>query len=278
MRYSVEVFPPKGPQGEQSLTAFLGSDFASGAEFASVTCGAGGDGSRETDAAARKVIAAGGRAVIHLTCAGGKAEVLGRARSGLRSGASGVLCLSGDAPQDPHGFADAVALTAAVRAVSEADLFCAGYPEPHPRSRGPEADLDWLARKFDAGARTVLTQYCFDADAVLRFRDRVRARLPGMTVRPGVLPVRDLGGLLRFSAQCGARVPETLVETLAGHAPGTQAFAEASADLTAAFLDVLGDNGIGSVHVYALNSADAGTRLRDRGVLTLSGTGAMLAA
>ena len=65
----------------------------------------------------------------------------------------------------------------------------AAYPEGHPESGTVEADLENLKRKIDAGARRAITQFFFDIDLFLRYRDRCAARGIRAQIVPGILPI-----------------------------------------------------------------------------------------
>ena len=275
MRYSLESFPPKTTDGREALRRTLSRRAFQGAEFVSVTCGAGGDGSRDTESVVNDVIVHGLDAVPHITCAENKEQTISRLTSCT---SFGVLCLRGDAPNHAEGFASVLDLLSAVRNKTSKQALCAGYPEPHPDSFGVEQDLTWMRKKQDAGATAVITQYVFDAESILKYRDALHKTAPGLALRPGILPVRDLAGLLRFSARCGARVPSEVVSRLSGHAAGSEGFHKESLSLTAELLDRLKSEGILNVHIYALNDDSILSDLLVRGHLTASSNRAMLAA
>ncbi len=76
----------------------------------------------------------------------------------------------------PDGFAYASDLVAGLQTVADFDISVAAYPETHPEAPSPHFDLDNLKRKIDAGASRAITQFFYDMEAFLRFRDRcVRA-------------------------------------------------------------------------------------------------------
>lgn len=275
MHYSLEIFPPKKPSAQTSLDACLASESFRGAQFISVTCGAGGDGNRDTKTLVEDVLGRGMRAVPHITCAEPRNTILSRL---TESGAGSALCLRGDATPDPDGFKTVLDLIEAVRVSGDKSIFCAGYPEPHPDSLGRDADLDWMRQKRDAGADAVITQYAFDADLILRYRDELDAAAPGLKFRPGILPVRDLTGLLKFSERCGASVPDRLVHDLSSYAPLSDDFFKASTDQVSRLLEALGKEGVESVHVYVLNEDRILSDLLQTDVLTTSGESLRLAA
>lgn len=254
MRFSFEMFPPRTPAGRAALSALMPRFAALSPEFVSVTCGAGGDGSTEGAGVIDGVMSAGMRVVPHLTCSGAsRAQAAFLVSAYEQMGVHAILALRGDAGAHEEGFADSVELAAHISSCASRSVFCAGYPEPHPDSRGAASDLDWIRRKADAGAREIITQYCFDAGTVLRYRDEVSRVAPEMRVRPGVLPVRDVEAARRFSARCGASVPETLFEELARCEPGSHDLLDLSAERCRELLATLSAGGVDAVHVYALN-------------------------
>jgi len=100
------------------------------------------------------------------------------ARAFHDGGVRRIVALRGDAVDESTGcggyaYPSAVELVAAlVDELDELDISVAAYPEGHPQSRSELDDLHHLQRKFDAGASRAITQFFFDADCYLRFRDR----------------------------------------------------------------------------------------------------------
>ena len=62
-----------------------------------------------------------------------------------------------------------------LKSVGDFDISVAAYPEVHPEAPSPQLDLDNLKRKIDAGATRAITQFFYDMDRFLRFRDRCDA-------------------------------------------------------------------------------------------------------
>ncbi len=279
MQFSFEIFPPRTPSARAALRSEMVRMAALGPEFVSITCGAGGDGNTQNAEIVADARAAGFAVVPHLTCAGAdRRSVLDAAQGHLTQGVAGILALRGDGVGHPEGFEDVLSLIRAIGTPTDAKIYCAAYPDPHPESRGAETDLDWLARKAEAGAKEAITQYAFDADTILRFRDAASVATPGLTIRPGILPVRDVAALLRFSARCGARVPPFVLAALRHHPAGSDDFLSASADLTARLIEDLRAGGIPAVHLYALNDAALTERIAERTVLTSTRDRGILAA
>ena len=152
-------------------------------DYVSVTYGAGGT-TRDRTRNAIKAILERARLQVagHLTCVGAsRAETLAEADGYRRLGARRIVALRGDPPKgaerfEPHpdGFRNAAELTRALREAGHDRISVAAYPEFHPESGSPAADLDNLKRKLDAGAAQFrrLKQKCrVRADCLHRLGD-----------------------------------------------------------------------------------------------------------
>jgi methylenetetrahydrofolate reductase (NADPH) len=154
--------------------------------------------------------------VPHLTCASApKSAVRGIAANYLACGFRHIVALRGDRPKEaPQDGAEryrfAAELVATLGRIGGFEISVAAYPEVHPEAPSAAADLDNLKRKIDAGASRAITQYCFDTETVLRFRDRMGAAGITVPLAVGILPVHDFGQVRRFSERCGAGVPAWL--------------------------------------------------------------------
>ena len=84
--------------------------------------------------------------------------------------------------------------------------------ESHPEATDGHADIAWLKRKLAAGATSAITQFFFEAETFLRFRDRCVAAGITAPVIPGILPIQNWDGARRFAGRCGAHVPPRLEE------------------------------------------------------------------
>jgi methylenetetrahydrofolate reductase (NADPH) len=82
----------------------------------------------------------------------------------------------------------------------------AAYPEYH-QARSPRDDLLAFKRKVDAGADSAITQYFYNLDAYLHFRDECTAQGITVPIVPGIMPIVSFSKLARFSDACGAEIP-----------------------------------------------------------------------
>jgi len=231
-----------------------------GPKFVSVTYGAGGTTRARTQAAIKTIQDRARLAVAgHLTCVdASRGETMEVARSYRAMGVKQIVALRGDPPKGadrfvphPDGFARADEL---VRALADEgfDVTVAAYPEVHPEATSPQGDLDNLKRKLDAGATTAITQFFFEAERFLRFRDQAAAAGITAPIIPGILPIENFEKMRSFALACQTSVPAWM----------DNAFANAQTDeekmlLATVVATELGDQlkteGCAHLHFYTLN-------------------------
>ena len=259
---SFEFFPPKTPAGASRLWQTVESLRALDPSYVSVTCGAGGNPAEGTQTLVAELVQRGGlRAVPHLTCASASRDAIERIASDYAaSGFRHIVALRGDRPKDgsgdrPDRYPFAADLVAALRRIGDFEIGVAAYPESHPEAPSPAADLENLKRKIDAGASRAITQYCFETDTILRFRDRMRASGIEAPLAVGILPVHDFGQVKRFSERCGAGVPSWLGALFEGLEDDRDQQALIASCVAAEQARRLIVEGISELHFYTLNKA-----------------------
>jgi methylenetetrahydrofolate reductase (NADPH) len=259
---SFELFPPKTADGMTKLERSVDRMADAAPEYFSVTYGAGGTTREGTPKVVDMVMARTGLPVAHhLTCVGAsRAQVDAQARSIRDRGIRRIVALRGDIPQGetlhPDGYDNAAELVEGLRRVADFDISVAAYPEVHPEAASPQADLDHLKRKLDAGARRAITQYAFDTDGVLRFIDRARDAGIDAPIVPGIMPVSNFAGLKRFSANCGASIPGWLSAMFDGLDDDPRMRDMVAASVAVEQCRRLAAAGITDFHVYTLNRAE----------------------
>ena len=259
-RISFEFFPPRTLEASFKLweTVQMLAPLRPG--FVSVTYGAGGTTRQLTHEAVKAIGDGFGLNVAaHLTCVDAtKAETLEIAAQYAAAGVREIVALRGDAPKGatritphPEGFADTVELIAAL-AGKGFTLRVGAYPERHPDAADEQADVQWLKRKLDAGASSAITQFFFEADTFLRFRDRCAAAGITAPIIPGILPIENWDGVKRFAARCGTRVPAWLDDAFAvAKRDGREDLL--SVALCTELCDTLRSEGVADFHFYTLN-------------------------
>jgi methylenetetrahydrofolate reductase (NADPH) len=234
-------------------------------DFVSVTYGADGSTRERTHEIVTRIHAETGLvSAPHLTCVGAsRDEVLGIARRYRDAGIRHIVALRGDPPRGsatyvphPEGFPYASDLVAGLRGVGDFEISVAAYPEVHPEAISPQADLDNLKRKVDAGACRAITQFFFDPDAFLRFRDKAAAAGVDVPIVPGVLPITRFPQIIQFAAGCGASIPEWLQERFAGLEDEADTRAMIAASVAIDMVETLRRHGVRHFHFYTLNRAE----------------------
>ena len=270
-RISFEFFPPKTAEMEERLWAAIKRLEPLRPRFVSVTYGAGGSTRERTHATVRRIRQETAlEPAAHLTCvAATRDEIDAVARDYWEAGIRHIVALRGDPPNGPTaggaglsyvphaaGYAYAADLVAGLKKVADFEISVAAYPETHPAARSPGQDLDNLKQKLDAGASRAITQFFFDVDVFLRFRDRARAAGIDVPIVPGILPVTNFAQLKRMASACGASIPAWMGAHFDGldDDPDTRRLVAAS--LAAEQCRRLHANGVHEFHFYTLNRAD----------------------
>jgi methylenetetrahydrofolate reductase (NADPH) len=266
VRLSFEFFPPKTEAMEAHLWEAIRRLEPLGPDFVSVTYGAGGSTRERTHRTVRRILSETSlRPAAHLTCVGAtKAEVDEVIRDYWEAGVRHVVALRGDPPEGIGGayvppadsYANATELTAAVRRIAPFDVIVGVYPEKHPESPSFEHDINVLKAKVDAGATIGISQFFFDIDAMLRFRDRVSAAGIEIPIVPGIMPVTNFKGLVRMAGACQTAIPAWLANLFEGldHDPETRKLIAAT--VAAEQCARLEEEGFSTFHFYTLNRAD----------------------
>jgi len=262
---SFEFFPPKTEASEQTLWQTVERLAPLQPRFVSVTYGADGSTRDRTHRIVSRINAETRlTGAPHLTCVGATtAEVDAIAKGYWDEGVRHIVALRGDPPQGaknyvpfPGGYQYAVDLVAGLKKVADFDISVAAYPEVHPEARSPLADLDNLKRKLDAGASRAITQFFFDADKYLRFRDLAATAGIAATIVPGILPISNFASLLRFAAACGAAVPDWLHAKFDGLDDDPETRQMISANVAIELVQKLQKEGVNEFHFYTLNRAE----------------------
>lgn len=259
---SFEFFPPKSAEMEAQLWDAVTQLKPLGPSFVSVTYGAGGSTRERTHATVARIIAeAGLPAAAHLTCvAASKADIREVAEHYWEAGVRHIVALRGDAgepgaPFTPHpeGYASAAELVAGLKAIAPFEISVAAYPETHPDAVSPQADIDNLKRKLDAGATRAISQFFFSAETFFRFRDQCAAAGIDAPILPGILPVTNVAQARKFAAACGAAIPAWMDGLFEGLDAQPAARQLVAATVAAELCRRLYAGGVRDFHFYTLN-------------------------
>ncbi len=270
VKVSFEFFPPSTEAMATSLWRAVERLAPLHPRFVSVTYGAGGSTRERTHATvARLRQDTALEPAAHLTCVGSsRAEIADIVTAYKQAGVKHIVALRGDPPEGserytphPDGYANAAELVAGLRELGDFEISVAAHPEGHPDSKSFEEDIDNLARKVDAGATRAITQYFFEPDLYLRLRDRAQARGLDIAIVPGILPVTNFAQLVRFSARCGATVPDWLAERFANLDEDPELRAMVASATAVDLCRRLQAEGVDEFHFYTLNRAELTTAI-----------------
>jgi methylenetetrahydrofolate reductase (NADPH) len=262
---SFEFFPPGDAEMERTMWESIQRLAPLAPRFVSVTYGADGSTRERTHNTVTRILRETSLTPApHLTCIGApREEILDIARGYWDAGVRHIVALRGDAPAgqttyQPHpgGFAYATDLVKGLRTIGDFDISVAAYPEVHPEAPNASFDLDNLAAKIDAGAHRAITQFFFDTDAFLRFRDRCAARGLDAQLVPGILPITRFPQMLRFAKRCGASVPDWLQHRFDGLDDDPDTRRLIAANVAIEQVHRLQEHGIQEFHFYTLNRAE----------------------
>lgn len=263
---SFELFPPKTDAGEAAMYRHLDQLVEFKPDFITCTYGAGGSTRDKTLEIVEQVKERYALPVAsHLTCVGSTIDQLrDYLTEAAARGIDYIVALRGDPPRGETSF-QAVAgglryaneLVALLRSeFTGFDVVVAGYPETHQEALGPEADLENLKRKVDAGADVVVTQLFYDNDDFFRFRDRCDAVGIHLPLVPGILPVTNLSQIQRITSMCGARLPKSFVNDLEQCNDEEGQF-QVGVDFATKQVQALIDADVPGIHFYVLNKSQA---------------------
>ena len=266
LQVSFEFSPPKTEAAERTLWETVTRLAPLRPLFFSVTYGAGGSTRQRThETVVRLKTETDIDPAAHLTCVGAtREEIDAIAQAYWDAGIRHIVALRGDPPggiggkytAHPGGYANAAALIAGLKKIGPFQISAAGYPEKHPDSPDAEADLDNLKRKVDAGADRCITQFFFEPDDFLRFRDRAAQVGINVPIVPGIMPVSNFQGILKMAGGCGAKVPGWLANLFDGLDNDVETRRMIAATVAGDLCRRLRDEGVDQFHFYTLNRAD----------------------
>lgn len=256
---SFEFFPPRTSEMEQTLWNSIDRLSSLKPKFVSVTYGAN-SGERDRTHSIIKGIKdrTGLEAAPHLTCIDATPDELRTiARDYWNNGIRHIVALRGDLPPGsgkPEMYAsDLVTL---LKEVADFDISVAAYPEVHPEAKSAQADLLNLKRKVDAGANRVITQFFFDVESYLRFRDRCVSAGIDVEIIPGILPVSNFKQAKKFADMTNVRIPAWMAQMFDGLYDDAETRKLVGANIAMDMVKILSREGVKDFHFYTLNRAE----------------------
>ena len=262
---SFEYFPPRSPLQERRFWTAFGALQTLEPDYVSITWGALGTSS-QASVDVLQALTTDSRVPVaaHLTCVGHTERSIRETIASLADmGITRFVALRGDQPEaqaNPELLQHASDLVAILAEDPARDISVAAYPESHPQSVDPQQDLKWLKFKLDQGAQRAITQFFFAADTFLRFRDRAVAAGITQELVPGILPIHDIAKVQQFSRQCGANVPDALIQRFS-RTQDSQAAQVCAVEQCVELIESLYREGVSHFHFYTLNQSTLAYRV-----------------
>jgi methylenetetrahydrofolate reductase (NADPH) len=264
--FSFEFFPPKTPEGVETLYETIRTLAPLEPGYVSVTYGAGGatrDGTVEVSTTIKREH--GLETMAHLSCVGEPVdrirEILGRLGDG---GIKNILALRGDPPRGERefeppegGLTSSPELAALISRDFDFAIGGACFPEVHPEAASLEADIAFLKTKVDAGAAFLITQLFFDNQAYWDFVPAARRAGIEVPIVAGVMPITSYAQIQRFCQLCEAVIPDPLAEAMEALDGDERAEFELGLAYAARQCEELLAGGAPGIHFYTLNKAPA---------------------
>ena len=264
---SFELFPPKTDQGFTNLLKTIEQLAALKPDFISCTYGAGG-GNRDKTLEVVQHIENNHNIIglAHLTCVLHTKEEIKNILEDIKSrGIKNVLALRGDPPRDnpdwqpnENNFKYSNELCAFMRKHFN-DYFSigvAGFPEGHILCPDRDQDAQYLKTKIEDGADFVITQLFFDNKDYFQYVDRLKNL--GVTARiiPGIFPITNFPGLLKFCKLCGTTVTDELKNIFEPIADDKEATLKEGIQFAVRQCRELLNGDAPGLHFYCLNKAE----------------------
>ena len=261
LKYSFEFFPTSQKEEENEFWRVVGNLEPFEPDFFSVTYGALGSARKKSLETVEELhIHTNTQIAAHLTVVDStKADTDFVLETLWNQGIRRIVALTGDSRGGRSwncGYQNALELIEAIKKIGDFDISVAAYPEVHPKAESAQSDMDCLKAKFDAGADRAITQYFFEVETFLRYRDELAKAGIDKPVIPGILPIHDFFKVKKFSKRCGTTIPDYYSIHFAGMEGNAAAQHQLALDLAMELCEKLVKEGVDQLHFYTLNRSD----------------------
>lgn len=261
---SLEFFPPRNEEAEQTFRQTLHRLTAINPGFCSVTFGAGGTTREKTFETVLEIQNTTGiEAAPHLSCVGSTRDSIREILHAYRDhGIRRIVALRGDLPSGMLSIGEFSHANELVSFIKEetGDHFhieVAAYPEMHPQAPNLETDLKNFKRKVEVGANSAITQYFYNPEAYFRFVDDCRKMGIDIPIVPGIMPLTNYSQISRFSELCGADIPRWIRKRLEQCGDDRVSIRAFGIEVVSELCRTLLEGGAPGLHIYTLNGAEA---------------------
>ena len=229
-------------------------------EFFSITYGAGGSTRDGTKQAVIELNRLGTPVAAHISFGTDGPDTIRQLINDYKDvGITRLVALRGDVPSGvsqaslPH----ANDLVTFIRECT-GDHFhidVAAYPEFHPETALVADEIKHFKMKVDAGANSAITQYFYNAEAYFRFLELCEQAGIGIPIVPGIMPITNYKGIVRFSELCGAEIPRWIKKHLESWQDDPESLKAFGTEAVTSLCERLLAGGAPGLHFYTLNQA-----------------------
>jgi len=229
-----------------------------GADYISVTYGAGGSTSKKTVEVASYIQnQRHTTALAHLTCIGSTREQVQAQLAELKAnGIENIMALRGDKPQDFTSLRQYNYAIELIEDIHSSGYFCVGaacYPEGHVECEHKHEDIVHLKNKVDAGVDFLTTQMFFDNNLFYKFLYQTLAVGITVPIIPGIMPIINARQVKRSMELSGATMPTRFLTIADKFADDPLSMEQAGiAYATDQIVDLVA-NGVKYIHLYTMN-------------------------
>ncbi|WP_101758534.1 methylenetetrahydrofolate reductase [NAD(P)H] [Oceanicoccus sp. KOV_DT_Chl] len=260
-RFSFEFFPPKTDVGREKLNVVRDELNQLNPDFFSVTYGAGGSTRDNTKEIVFAMKTAGIATAPHLSFGGDdEASMLALINEYKDAGIDRIVSLRGDIPSGMGAqrlvYAEELVQFIRKHTGDHFHLEVAAYPEIHPDAASYDSDIQFLKRKFDAGANSAITQYFYNADSFFYFIDQCQKAGIEKPIYPGIMPITNFQNLARFSKNCGAEIPRWMAQKLEGYGDDTASIKAFGIEVVTRLCEQLLAADAPGIHFYTMNQIE----------------------
>ncbi|KRN22278.1 methylenetetrahydrofolate reductase [NAD(P)H] [Lacticaseibacillus camelliae] len=267
---SFELFPPRRRSPEEDYRRIddtISAVSELNPDFVSVTLHTGKKDQRHVtlDLADRIQKKYGLPAVAHLPAVQlTTAEVDSLLEDFKAAGIENILALRGDIPNGgrvANDFPHASDLITHIHEYGDFNVVAACYPETHPEATSPEADLQHLKEKVDAGASQLISQLFFDNHVFYDFVDRARAAGITVPIEAGIMPVLSQHQIDTMALTCGVSLPEKFLSMMKHYEGRPDALRDAGIAYAIDQIVDLMVHGVDGIHLYTMDNPTVAKRI-----------------
>ena len=263
---SFEVFPPTYEYTKLLDEIEILKKYNPG--FISLTCGAGGKGSKSIELLQliqnKKL-----NVMPHFTCINSSKESI---ENGIRDieklGVENVLALRGDIPEgyselNKKDFEFACDLVKFIKEKTSLCVGVAGYPEGHIESPDLKNDIKYLKHKIEMGADAIFTQLFFDTDKFLAYKEILEKNKIYIPLIAGIMPIISKKQVEKMTSMARITIPKKIKNKIDKYATDNKSMLEFGITYAAEQCEKLISNDTIGLHFFTLNKAYSTSKILD---------------